>query len=130
MAAVDHTGLKTYQVPGIRHRTLAGPEQGLKSLEVWEQTMASGGNTPEHRHPCEEVFVILQGAGRLTIEGNATDFAVGATLTVPPGRVHKVENLGSEDLVYLAILGMSPVTLESADGTPIQRPWLSNEPTV
>ena len=130
MAAVDHTGVKTYQVPGIRHRTLAGPEQGLKSLEVWEQTMASGGSTPEHRHPCEEVFVILHGAGRLTIEGNATDFAIDATLTVPPGRVHKVENLGSEDLVYLAILGMSPVTLESADGTPIQRPWLSNEPTV
>jgi hypothetical protein len=42
MPIVDNAALKNFDLPGLNHRTLAGPEHGLKSLELWGQTIASG----------------------------------------------------------------------------------------
>ena len=110
------------------HETLAGPDQHMRSLEVWRQRVAPGGGTPVHQHDCEEVFVILAGAGTLTIEGAERPFESGSTVIVSPGAIHQVINTGPDELVYLAILGMSPVELRTADGRAVHRPWLAETP--
>ena len=62
MPVVDNQALKSFDLPGLNHRTFAGPEHGLKNLEVWGQVIAPGSGTPVHRHACEEAIVVL---GRL-----------------------------------------------------------------
>jgi mannose-6-phosphate isomerase-like protein (cupin superfamily) len=126
MTVIDHSKLRKFYLPGIVHQTVAGPEQGVKSLEVWIETISPGAGTPPHRHDCEEVFIILGGSGRVTIEGQDSDFGPDATIIVPPGVVHQVVNSGSEDLFFVVVLGMAPARATTPEGEPIPLPWQSS----
>ena len=130
---VQNKDLRSYEVPGMTHETLAGPAQGMGTLEVWRQRVQPGGETPVHRHDCEEVFVISEGSGTIRLEEPGAawterPFDAGSTVIVSPGLVHQVVNSGQGELIYLAILGMSPVALETQDGNRVDRPWLSGKP--
>lgn len=110
-------------LPGIVHRTLAGPRDGMKSMEIWMQTIAPGAETPMHRHDCEEVIVVLQGSGTCEIEGTVRSFGPGSTLIVPPNAVHRIANTGKEEMLAVAGLSVAPVIVEAPDGTRIPLPW-------
>src|SRR5262245_43951825 len=69
MHIYSNSRLFTQLLPGIAHRTLAGPEHGLRALEVWSQRIDASAATPPHRHDCEEVVVVLEGEGTLTLQG-------------------------------------------------------------
>ena len=73
-------------LPGIAHRTLAGPEHGLRALEVWSQRIDANAATPPHRHDCEEVVVVLEGEGTLSLRGTERHFQSGDTLILLPTR--------------------------------------------
>ena len=88
-------------------------------------TLGEVGATPRHKHDCEEVFIVQQGQGTIRLEDEELPFAAGTTVIVPPGVVHEVVNTGEEELTYLVVLGMAPVRLETADGRPVHRPWLT-----
>ncbi|MCL4504295.1 MAG: cupin domain-containing protein [Deltaproteobacteria bacterium] len=115
--------VKKFTLPGIVHQTLAGPEQGVKSFEVWLETVSPGAGTPVHRHKCEEFFVVLRGSGLLTIEDRNYPFGPDTTLIVPPDTTHQVINNGSEDLYFLVVLGMAPAQATTPEGQPIPLPW-------
>jgi hypothetical protein len=42
MPIQTHSAAKEYRVPGVSHQTLAGPEHGMKTLEMWMQTLEPG----------------------------------------------------------------------------------------
>ena len=112
-----------HSLPGLEHQTLAGHRDGLRSFEVWRQTIAAGASTPVHRHDCEEVIVIMGGSGVCKFEDRVLPFAADQTLVIPPNVVHQICNDGSEDLHIIATLAMSPVKVETADGAPMALPW-------
>ncbi len=121
----EHASIEAHNLPGIEHKTLAGPNDQLRGMEVWMQTMAPGSSTPVHRHDCEEVIVILRGSGVCNIEGEAEPrrFGPNATLILQPNEVHQIVNTGTEDMFLIAALGMAPVRAEAQDGTQIPLPW-------
>ena len=110
-------------LPGLAHRTLAGPEHGLRALEVWSQSIAPGSATPPHRHDCEEVVIVLDGEGTLLMRGEETTFGRGDTVILPVNEVHQIVNNGSHPLRLVAAFGMAPVRVELPDGTPLALPW-------
>ena len=126
MPIIDNATVKTFTLPGLVHQTVAGPAQGLKTLEVWVETIAPGAGTPVHRHECEEVLVILAGSGQATLAGQVQDFGPDHTLIVPPGLVHQVVNTGREDMQLVAVLGMAPASATTPEGQPIPVPWLND----
>jgi mannose-6-phosphate isomerase-like protein (cupin superfamily) len=83
-----------HELPGLEHHTVAGPEQGTSSMEVWRQVIAPGVATPVHQHPCEEVIVILAGTGEVVIDGITEALNPDTTLIVPPNVVHQITNTG------------------------------------
>lgn len=109
MAVLSNAKLKVHRHPGIEHRTLAGHEQGVRSMEVWQQTLAPGAVTTLQRHACEEVIIILAGGGEVTLNGETATFGPDTTLIVPVDAVHRIVNTGSEPMLLLAALGMAPV---------------------
>jgi mannose-6-phosphate isomerase-like protein (cupin superfamily) len=123
MAILANATLKVHKLPGIEHRTLAGHEQGVRSMEVWKQTVAPGAATPVHRHACEEVIVILAGAGEMTLDGKTTSFGPDSTLIVPVDAVHQIVNTGSEPMLLIAVLGMAPVRVRTGEDEAIPLPW-------
>ena len=108
MPIIDNSTIKTFTLPGLVRQTRRGPAPGLKTLEVWVETIAPGAGTPVHRHDCEEVFVILTGSGQVTLAGQVQDFGPNHTLIMPRGLVHQVVNTGQEDMHLVAVLGAAP----------------------
>jgi mannose-6-phosphate isomerase-like protein (cupin superfamily) len=126
MPVIDNSKVKVHKVPGMTTQTLANRDTGVRTVEVWRQTMAPGGMTPLHRHDCEEVILIQRGSGTVTIDGASLAFGPDSTLILPPNAVHQLINTGTEEVVLLAMLGMGPVVLESPKGERIHRPWLTS----
>jgi mannose-6-phosphate isomerase-like protein (cupin superfamily) len=123
MPVIDNQAVKNFALPGLNHRTFAGPEHGLKNLEVWGQVIDAGAGTPVHRHACEEAIVILEGSGTLTINGEESQFGPNSTLIIPADAVHQIVNSGTTPLVIVAALSMAPVAVRHADNQAMPLPW-------
>lgn len=123
MPVLDHANLPVLELPGLTHRTVASLDHDVRSMEVWVQTIAPGAATPVHRHACEEVIVVLRGAGRLIVDGEEREFSADSTIIVPPDGVHQIIASEGDELHLVAALGMSPVRVRTADGAPLPVPW-------
>jgi mannose-6-phosphate isomerase-like protein (cupin superfamily) len=123
MPIVDIDELEELVLPGLKHRTIAGHRQGVKTMEVWLQTMAPGAATPVHCHDCEEVILVLSGSGTCTVGDRTIEFGPNSTLIVEPDVVHQLVNTSDEEMKLVAALGMAPVRVKTADGAPLPLPW-------
>jgi len=123
MLVTHHAKLKTHQLPGLQHQTLAGQRDGLKSIEIWRQTITAGAATPVHRHDCEEVIVCLKGEGVCYCNGREYRFKEDESLVIPSGVTHQICNEGSADLYIMATLAMAPVRVETAEHQAMALPW-------
>ena len=112
-------------IPGIAHVTLAGEEEGLSKLSVWQQSVAPGGATPPHRHDCEEVVICSSGTGELRLGEKVEQFASNMTVIIPANAEHQIVNVGLDPLQFVAVFSMSPVRACFPDGTAIELPWRS-----
>src|SRR5215472_7538973 len=123
MPIVKNDELKILELPGLLHQTIAGHDQGLKTMEVWLQAMAPGAATPVHRHACEEVILILSGSGTCTAAGKTLSFGPNSTLVLEPDVVHQIVNTSDEEMSLVAALGMAPVRVRTAEGKALPLPW-------
>ena len=56
-----------------------------------EATLAPGQSTQRHYHALsEELYSFLEGGGRLEIDGEEQEVAVGDTVLIPPGARHSL----------------------------------------
>lgn len=120
---VDNAKLETLQLPGIRHQTVAGHAQGVKTMEVWQQVILPGAATPVHRHDCEEVIVVLTGSGTCSVGDRTFGFGPNSTLILEPNAVHQIVNTSNEEMHLVAALTMAPVRVTTAGGEPLHVPW-------
>jgi quercetin dioxygenase-like cupin family protein len=127
MPVVNNASQPSFALPGLNHRTLAGPDHGMKNLEVWGQTIDAGSSTPVHRHACEEAIVILEGAGTLTVNGEQSNFGPNSTLIIPADAVHQIVNSGNDKMVLIAALSMAPVKVRHEDNQAMPLPWQANK---
>ena len=57
-----------------------------------------------HLEGASEVYYILSGTGRMHVDTEERMVGPGDALLIPPGAVQFLENTGSEDMVFLAIV--------------------------
>jgi mannose-6-phosphate isomerase-like protein (cupin superfamily) len=70
----------------LAHRNSCIQKQSLAEARV-----APGGSTAPHYHPrTEEIYYILEGTGRMTIDGESRDVGPGDAIAIPPGAVHTI----------------------------------------
>jgi quercetin dioxygenase-like cupin family protein len=112
-------------IPGISHTTLAGHEDGLSKLSVWQQSVAPGSATPPHRHDCEEVVICNSGTGELRLGEKTERFSRDMTVVIPANVEHQIINIGGDHLEFIAVFSMSPVLACLPDGAAIALPWRS-----
>ena len=109
--------------PGIEHVTLAGRDNGLQHLSIWEQSVAPGGATPPHRHDCEEVVLCTAGEGELHVAGRVERFTANMTVLIPPHVEHQIVSVGTVPLKTLAVFASTPVRVWLPDGQALALPW-------
>ena len=56
-----------------------------------EATLAPGQGTQRHYHRlAEEIYLILDGGGRMEVDGETADVAAGEAILIPPGAWHEL----------------------------------------
>jgi len=63
-----------------------------------------GERTRAHRLRTAEVYYILDGQGRMYIDGQTAEVAPESVVYIPPGSIQHIENTGPGDLVFLCIV--------------------------
>ena len=123
MAIIANDSRQVFEIPGIRHQTLASQADGLEQLELWMQTLAPGAETPMHYHECEEVVVVHRGSGRAVVADKTVPFGPGTTLVIPPKVMHQIVNGGEEEMFLVAALSETPARVFAPDGEVMALPW-------
>jgi len=81
---------------------LAHRNSTIRNQSLAEARLAPGASTQEHYHvKTEEIYYITHGSGRIRIDGEMHDVAVGDAIAILPGQRHKLWNTGPEILRLL-----------------------------
>src|SRR5436853_2894007 len=85
--------------------TLDGSEirewAGARSMPARNQSLAEatipvdGATTAHYHRSTEELYLVVEGLGRLVIDGEQREVAEGDCPLIPPGATHKLFNVGS-----------------------------------
>ena len=74
----------------------------IKNQSLAEARLPSGASTAPHYHPrTEEIYYILEGAGRMTIGDDSRDVGPGDAIAIPPGAVHTITCTSPTPLKFL-----------------------------
>lgn len=67
-----------------------------------EATLPPGTATDRHHHKVsEEMYYVIRGGGRMEIDGEERQIAVGDAVLIPVGSWHQITNEDASDLVFL-----------------------------
>ncbi len=81
---------------------LAPANSSLRYQSLAEAIVNPGDITEEHYHlRAEEIYYVLEGRGRIWIEGEPCEVKVGDGIVLLPGKKHKIKNTGTQPLVFL-----------------------------
>lgn len=70
------------------------PEDNGDAMMLFEGRTAGGGMIPPHREDNHEAFYIVEGTFQLEVEGEARWCEAGDFLSIQPGVLHSVRNVG------------------------------------
>ena len=76
-----------------------GPAYKVKRIEVLPGKRLS---YQKHARRAEQ-WMVVAGAGRATLDGEANTLRIGETIDIPVGASHRIENPGTEFLVFIEI---------------------------
>jgi quercetin dioxygenase-like cupin family protein len=96
------------EAPGTRLRWLideendGAPVYALRMIEI-----EPGGHSPRHSHPYEHENFVVEGKGRVLIEGTWHDLEPGDVAFVPPNIEHQYKNAGDTTFKFLCGIPVS-----------------------
>lgn len=57
----------------------------------------------QYHHKRAEVWTIVKGVGRITLDGEVRDYKAGEVAIIPLGAKHRIENPGDEFCVFIEV---------------------------
>jgi quercetin dioxygenase-like cupin family protein len=90
---------------GLPAAALINPDNaGSQDFVVVTEAVPAGGNIPLHKHPHAEELILVQQGTATAIVGDAKhDVTTGATIYVPRGEWHGMENRGHSHVSLMGI---------------------------
>ena len=109
----------------ILNRKVVSNDVGAKTCEVWDQTIPPGGYIVPHYHDFEETLTFLNGSSglQITIDHEVHQIETEATVFIPPGCVHSVQNQSSDPVRLLAFLVSEKPKVIYIDENPLPVEW-------
>ena len=75
------------------------PTHKVKRIEV----NPGGRLSYQYHHKRAEVWTMVQGVGRITLDGNTKDYKAGEVAVIPLGAKHRIENPTDEPCVFIEV---------------------------
>jgi mannose-6-phosphate isomerase-like protein (cupin superfamily) len=71
-----------------------------------EEVLPAGACVGRHHHlSTEEIYYVLRGRGRMTIDAETREVGAGDAVFIPRGAAHTLENTGAEPMTILLVCG-------------------------
>lgn len=87
-----------------------GSTPGLKSLVAGSLLLKPGQQPhPPHTHPDEEIMVITEGSGQISMNGKSSSVGPGAVMYVASNYLHGVLNTGHTPLLFYYVKWIAKV---------------------
>ena len=96
---VTPTGEVIYELVGAGGGEASGPGHSLARILIPPEKSSA----PHYHQISSETYYILEGQGAMKIDGEDYTLHPGQACLIEPGEVHQISNLGSADLVFLAV---------------------------
>jgi quercetin dioxygenase-like cupin family protein len=112
-----------HDLHNARFTSYARPGTGSAELCLWRVELQAESTGAGHRIHAEEVFVIVEGAVELAIDGEVHSLQVGDVAVVPAGASIGVDNAATVPAVMWVSTRVG-FSAEMADGTPVTPPWV------
>jgi mannose-6-phosphate isomerase-like protein (cupin superfamily) len=81
---------------------LAYRNSAIRNQSLAEARLPPGRSTAPHHHvQAEEIYYVLEGAGRMRIGDDTRPVGPGDAVAIPPGAVHQITNTGPTVLRFL-----------------------------
>lgn len=81
---------------------LAHRNSVIQNQSLAEARVPVGAITESHCHPrTEEIYYILEGQGRMMLNGEQRVVGPGDAIAIPPQAIHQIENIGTITLRFL-----------------------------
>lgn len=112
---VDENSIEALDLPGRRLRWVVTKENTAAQHCTMCVIEVQPGHTvkPAHSHPNgEEVIYIVQGSGRVMIEGTVEPVQAGCAVLFPQGKIHMLQNSG-DTLMKVACFFAPPSDLST-----------------
>lgn len=78
----------------------------IERCSLAEEVLPAGASVGRHHHlETEEIYYILQGAGRMTVGAETREVEAGDAVFIPRGHAHTLENTGREPMTILLVCG-------------------------
>ncbi|ABW02426.1 cupin domain-containing protein [Caldivirga maquilingensis] len=89
---------------GVFTQWLVSKGNGSSKYAVRRQLIKPGGKAPLHRHAYDETFLVLNGRGVMTINGESIEVKPGVCVFVPSKMPHSIRNTGDYDLELITVI--------------------------
>jgi mannose-6-phosphate isomerase-like protein (cupin superfamily) len=79
---------------------VSGDVTRSRALTMGIAKVPPGEALREHRHRQAEIYLVLEGTGSITIDGEIRPVSAGSAVFIPGNALHSCENTGSSDLRF------------------------------
>jgi len=79
---------RAHHTPGGEIARFEGADHGFPGMTLMVSKSPPGAGAPEHMHPAEEIYILVEGRGTYTIDGKDVAAQVGDVVIVPPNTRH------------------------------------------
>jgi quercetin dioxygenase-like cupin family protein len=112
----------THELGGTKFTSLATPSLGSARTSIWQVEIPAGETPTPHELTDEEIFVVLDGAAEVTIDGEVSAAGAGDAVVVPAGVQFVLASVGDR---ALRLLCCQPVGGQAVlpGGEPFTPPW-------
>jgi len=87
----------------VSHILLQTGDTPNNNLAVTRVEVAPAARQQAHSHAPEQIYVILEGIGRMNVGSEVTAVHPGELIYIPSNVVHSIENTGDGKLIYLSV---------------------------
>ena len=91
----------THETFGDQRVYYDGPTEQLSAMTAGSLRLKPGMSPhPPHQHPEEEIMVVTEGTGEISVEGKTTPVSSGSMMYCAAGKLHGILNTGKTPLLF------------------------------
>lgn len=92
--------------PGVMKKVLLRKDdfiRGEVQMINWALLPAGRSFRPHYHEDMQEVFIIVRGRAKITVDDEQAEIGAGDAVVIPVGGIHEMENTGKEDVEYVVV---------------------------